>query len=130
MTDINVADYRVIRDAPVTLTHNGTSEKSFGFNLPDDIPSNSNGCVWWVDRNTGGNDHVDYVVTLNGDDIRPAPPPFYRVEAPFFYTRHETFSAERLNAGAANTLEVRVLDGAGTLEVADFILAFKKTIDD
>ena len=128
MAKINVADYRVIRDAPVSLSHSGNAQQSFQFSIPADMPQNSAGCVWWVDRQPGAGNHVDYVVTLNGEDIRPAPPPFYRVTDPFFYTRHETFSAARLKAGATNTLEIRVVGGNGTVEISDIILAYKRRI--
>ena len=129
MSHINVADYRVVKDNIVKLTHSGDSVEAFEFNVPDDLPENSAGCVWWVDRKTGSGAHVDYVVKLNGDDIRPAAPHFYRVSEPFFYSRHETFSAARLKAGKKNTLKIEVVGGGGTLEMSDFIVAYKRRID-
>lgn len=129
MAKINVADYRVVRDNVFELTHSGDSVEAFDFNVPDDLPENSAGCVWWVDRQAGSSGHVDYVIKLNGDDIRPAEPAFYRASDSFFYSRHETFSAARLKAGEKNTLRIEVVGGNGTLEMADFIVAYKRRID-
>ena len=120
------ADYIVLRDTPITLSEDGDRSKTFSFTLPSDFVAGTGDArtVLAYKVNPSSGSTKEYEIDLNDTVV-------VNTSTSEDVTRGlwEVINGTLYRAGQENTVQIRFLEGSGTIKFSDIVVWFQRTVN-
>ena len=117
----NVADYRLISDASITLRTGGDIDHSFSFNLGTAVAHSEPSILQFFYVSHSNANNLSFRLSLNGKELRTI-----NVNGNHFSSIHEAHS--NITRNNVNQLDVRIVGGSGTVQISDIVLFVQRTV--
>lgn len=120
-----VANYEFFQDESFPLRIGGDIDRTLESNIPNTPVSGEAAILMWKHWRTGSGS-VTYRVRVNGEDVSN-PTISQTVPERDFTSLHETINVNKIQQGN-NTVEFRVMDGTGTVRIADVVILYRHNV--